>query len=159
MSAVAIEAGFLTREALISASVNALISAGFFTLAFGFGEAAEIWGVGNFVFDFLPQSFAVAFFASLVPVLLAMRSAKAGKIAFAGPIAGVGSVVGLAILTGLLAAAVGGVIWAAVFSVAGADAIGAMAALAIKVVYGFALGGVVTYFRLGRLLGARSNIS
>lgn len=152
MTASAVPAGFLVREALISAFINAAIGAGFFLLAFGFGSAAEVWGVGNYVFDFIPQGFAVAFFAALVPSLLALRAVGSGKLPLVGARPSAASRLGQAIAIGLLSALAAGLAWGGVFWIAGSTTIAAETAFALKVAFGFLLGGAITFKTLQRML-------
>ena len=71
-------AAYIRREILVSAVINGTFSALAFTLVFGGLEQVPLWGVGNWVFDFLLQGFMVALMATLVPGILARRKIKAG---------------------------------------------------------------------------------
>lgn len=146
MTVRGLPAAVLAREATISAVINAMISAGFFFAVFGLGTPAQVWGLGNFAFDFVPQSLAVVFFASFVPSLLAIKTLEAGTQAPPIP-----SLLFRSLLRGLAAAIIGGAIWAGLLWVMGLEAVAPQAALAIKVIYGLLLGGVVTYRTLQTL--------
>jgi hypothetical protein len=144
---------FVARETMISAAVNAMLSAGFFFAVFGGSSAARVWGAGGLALDFLPQSFAVAFFATLMPSLLARRAMRQGRLV--GPSrtrAGLASLLAVAILSGLVASLVGGGTWAAAFWASGLAAVPAVPALLVKVAYGAILGALVTRHHLQRLL-------
>lgn len=144
-------AAYIRREAAISALINAVISAGF-TFAMFRGENAEVWGMGGFVADFLPQGFMVALMATLVPTVLARRAVGSGRVA--------GALAGAAqrhlVLPALLAAVIGAVIltasMAALFAAIGLETIPFAVALAIKVACGAILGALVTTIALSRML-------
>lgn len=145
---------YVTREAAISSVINAAISAAFFLGVFGFGANIPVWGHGNFVFDFLPQTFAVVFFASFVPSLLARKAMSAGKVAAAATAPPSGLALFTAAVLRAIAAMLAGVaIWAALFWLMGTQEIAAVPAFALKVLYGALLGAVVTRNRLRSLLG------
>jgi hypothetical protein len=150
----ALTSRYIARETAVSASVNAAISVGFFVAVFGFAGSVTIWGAGNFAFDFLPQTFAVTFFASLAPVLLARKAIRAGKIACArSPLPGLVTLVMRSALFAIAIMFAGAAAWTALLLVTGAVAIDTIPALAIKVAYGAALGGFVTHNRLTAILG------
>jgi hypothetical protein len=144
---------FVSRETMISAAINAMLSAGFFFALFGGSSAATIWGLGGLALDFLPQSFAVAFFATLVPSLLARRAVRRGRLACPTPTGpGVAALLAAALSSGLLALLLGGGLWAASLWASGLTALPAASALFVKVAYGAFLGGWVTRYHLHRLL-------
>ena len=144
---------YLARETLVSAAINAVISVGFFLLAFDALQRITVWGLGNFAFDFLPQSFAIGLMATLVPGLLARRALAKGKLGglhAAAPTAG--PVVRRSLINAVLALVVGGGLWTALLWASGAQEIGWVPAFATKVLYGGALGGLVTALSLHRML-------
>lgn len=69
---------YLRRETLISAAINCVLSVAFTVLAFG-GQARIGWAA--LAWDALPQSFAIALMATLVPTLLTRKRLRAGTIA------------------------------------------------------------------------------
>lgn len=144
---------YVAREAAISSVINAAISAAFFLVVFGFGATVPVWGLGNFVLDLVPQTFAVVFFASFVPSLLANRAISAGKIAAVSiaPAAAL-TVFKTAVVQATAAVIVGVAIWAAFLWLAGTQEITATTAFAIKVIYGALLGASVTFNRLRAML-------
>lgn len=70
---------YVVKEALISAVINALISAAFAYAVFR-GQRAELWGSPSLALDFVPQTFAIAAFSVLVPTLLARKRVRAGAV-------------------------------------------------------------------------------
>lgn len=156
MSASLPAARFVARETAISAIINGVISAGFFFAVFGRASTVAVWGPGGVALDFLPQSFAVAFFATIVPLLMARRAISRGAVISANPNGGSArSPFGAAVVSGLLALLLGGGAWAATLWAAGLQTVPAAAALVIKIAYGAALGALITRFHLRRLLGPR----
>lgn len=148
---------FVARESAVSAVINGAISAGFYFAMFGQAAAIAVWGAGGLAIDFLPQSFAVAFFASLVPSLLARRAISRGTVIAAIPHDWPApSLVSRAIQTGFLALLLGGGASAAVLWASGLQTVPAAAALSVKIFYGTVLGALVTCFHLQRLLGRKT---
>jgi hypothetical protein len=143
---------YVARETLVSAGVNAAISVAFFLGVFGGIDPVPLWGVGNYAFDFVPQSFAIGFMATLVPGLLARKALARGRIAGSGTVPGAGAIVARALVNGLLAVAVGAGLCALVLWASGAESIGHAAAFLAKVIYGALLGALVTWRVLLRLL-------
>ncbi|GGD46233.1 hypothetical protein GRI62_09540 [Erythrobacter arachoides] len=143
----------IRRETLISGMVNAIISTGFFFAVFGWGQPVRVWGAGHLVADLLPQGFAVAFFASMIPSFLASRAITRGALAADMPRQpSTARLVLKAFVTGLIACGIGAVVWALVFTLGGWKTVAPVQALTLKVGYGFFLGMAVTFFTLTRLL-------
>lgn len=138
-------AGWLARETAISAVINAAISAGFFFAMFGLGAPIAVWGMGGFVFDFMPQSLAVAFFASLVPSLLVGKAVAAGMTTFASDVPAFTPLFLRSLRRGLVALLIGGGAWAAIFWVFEMHHLPSVSGLWVKVIYGALLGAAVTY--------------
>jgi hypothetical protein len=156
MSASLAPGRYIARETAVSAVINGAISAGFYFAMFGQAAEIAVRGAGGLAIDFLPQSFAVAFFASLVPSLLARRAIARGAVLAAVPQDWPAlSLVSGALVTGLLALLLGGGAWAAVLWATGLQAVPAAAALPLKIAYGAALGALATRFHLQRLLGPK----
>lgn len=72
------QAAYLRQETLISAAINCALSVAFTFLAFG-GQARIGWSA--LALDALPQSFAIALMATLVPTLLTRKRMRSGLIA------------------------------------------------------------------------------
>jgi hypothetical protein len=144
---------YLAREAIVSGAINGVLSLGFFAALFWDLEPVPVWGAGNFVFDFMPQGFAIGLMATLVPGLLALRAGNSNRVE-AALLAGIDRVMvaRTALVHGVLAALSGTGIFAAVFALTGLEAIPQTAALVLKVVYGIALGAIVTRLTVGRIL-------
>ena len=50
---------YIAREILLSALINGAISVAFFVGVFGGAVPVPLWGLGNYAFDLVPQSFAI----------------------------------------------------------------------------------------------------
>jgi len=74
MAAPALSAAALARETGISVVINCTLIAAFYFLLFHGMEAVPIWGVGNYAFDFVPQTFMIALMGTMVPGLIATRA-------------------------------------------------------------------------------------
>lgn len=139
--------GMIAREAATSAVINVAISGGVFFLLFHGQQTVEVWGLGNYAFDFLPQSFMVGGMASLVPGLIARHARKK----LGQPTTSISSLLMTAALLAIGAVVIGGgsaaaVLWAAKF-----ESIAFLGAFLIKLVYGGALGALVTTAMLRRV--------
>ena len=145
-------ASHIARESLISVAINAALSLLFFLLVFGIGKTVPVQGIGNFAFDFLPQSLMIGLMAGLVPGMLARKAIVSGRIAGAGgAVPSAGSIVRRSLVSAFLAMAVGAAIGAMLLA-SGLEHVGFAAALVVKVIYGGTLGSIVTRLVLGRLL-------
>jgi hypothetical protein len=144
---------YIARETAVSAAINAAISVGFFMLVFRGIDPVTVWGVGNYAFDFIPQSFAIGFMATLVPGLLCRRAIAANRFAeTSSAVPSPASVGARAALNGIAALVVGAGLCALVLWIMGIDEIDRGTAFVAKVLYGAALGALVTRLTLRRML-------
>lgn len=146
---------YIRRETLVSMVINGVLSAAFFLLVFGKAPSIPVWGMGNWVFDYVPQSFMIALMSTLVPGALTAKRLKAGEIqpaAFSSRLPR--SLPVRAILLAVLSAALGTSLVAIATLAVGAVELAWFAAIAIKVVYGVFLGAIVTPIGLRRALAA-----
>ena len=136
---------YVRKETLVSMVINGVLSAVFFLLVFGLPDSVAVWGVANWVFDFLPQSFMITLMSTLVPGALTAKRLKAGVIqpaAFATRLPR--SLPLRAVLLAVLATATGTALVAGLAILTGINELGLIPALGFKVIYGIALGAVVT---------------
>lgn len=145
MTRVAVIEAYIRRETCISIAINAMLSLLIFLALFGLRQPVENWGVGKWVFDFLPQSFMIALMSVLIPGMLVRRKLKKGALApvphrsvlprnllaRALTLAGVSASIGTALVAGL--------VW-----LTGMETIGPIPALLFKVTYGALLALIVT---------------
>ena len=133
----------IRREAGISFGINAALSLAFFHAVFGVAVRPVAWTAPDaLALDFLPQSVAVSLMSALVPALIARR-----RLSLAVPVRVIVSrAVGCALAGGALGAAL-----AFATREAGIPPIGWHAALALKLLYGGALGAVITSLILRRM--------
>lgn len=75
-------AAYIRRETGVSVVINTMLTLGFFLVAFGrSGAPVPVWGLGAYVFDFVPQGFMIGLMASLVPGALAGKALRSGRVA------------------------------------------------------------------------------
>jgi hypothetical protein len=149
----------IARETAISVVINTLLSLAFFLAMFGMHGRVPLWGMGNYVFDFVPQSFAIAGMSVLVPGMLTARKLALGAVApLAGPSPWPARLVPRALLFALMATAAGGGLAAALAFLSGATGIGWSTALTFKLGYGAALAWIVTPIGMRAVLRSRSDI-
>ncbi|AIT82242.1 hypothetical protein [Novosphingobium pentaromativorans] len=75
----------IRRETAVSGVINLILSLLFFLLTFGTSGPVEVWGPGQWVFDFVPQSFMIALMSTIVPGAITLKKLKRGDLA---PLAG-----------------------------------------------------------------------
>lgn len=125
--------------------MNAVFSAAMFALVFG-RETSQIaiWGVGNFAFDFMPQSFGVVFMSTLIPGFNAQRALRAGKVeARIGSSRLPSGLLLRALVVAIAAGLVCGAAASLVLWLVRVELIGWSAALIFKTLYGAALGAAI----------------
>ena len=71
---------FLIRETAVSMAINATLSALFVFLMFGRKDQVGLWGFDGMAVDFVPQTFIIAFMATLVPSALTRKAINKGKV-------------------------------------------------------------------------------
>jgi hypothetical protein len=131
----------LRREAAIGFAINAVLSLAFFLGIFGLAPHALGWG--QLAPDFVPQSIAVTLMSALVPALIARAKLGGGMppvLLRAGACAIGGAVLGVALMLATTAAALPPIAWGT--------------ALTLKMLYGGALGTLVTMLVLRRMIAA-----
>lgn len=146
---------FILRETLVSIVINTVLSIGFFLLVFGRSQTVPLWGVGNWVFDAIPQSFMIALMGTLVPGMMAGKALRTRKLAVNGEPQPFSRLALRALVTALIAAAAGYALAGLVAELSGLKHFGWMLALAIKAAYGATLAAIVTPFALRAALAAR----
>ena len=136
---------FIQRQTAINVAVCLFASLLPFLLVFEIGVRVPVWGVGNYVFDFLPQGFMIAFMSILMPGMSAAKALREGSVS---PVAHrsqpTASLVVRAGLFGSIGAAVGVGLAAGMSSLTGASVIEWTMALSAKLIYGGLLSAIVT---------------
>lgn len=135
---------YIATEATIGATISAMLSVVFVLLMFGGHSPVPVAGPTGLVMDALPQGFATALMATLVPTWLTRRRLARGTILPAAParttppapllVRAIGmAALGAALTTGLTA----------LLLVGGNDDLALPTVLIGKTIWGFALGGTV----------------
>ena len=145
MTGMAVIDAYVRKETRISMAINAMLSLLIFLVVFGLHQPVESWGLGRWVFDFLPQSFMIALMSVLIPGAIAHKKLKKGVLA-PGPhstilprnllvrglvLAGASAGIGTALVAGL--------VW-----LTGMEIIAPIPALLFKSTYGAILALIVT---------------
>jgi len=153
-----IRQAYIRRETAVSVAINAVLSLLFFLLVFGRLNAVPVWGIGKWVFDFLPQSFMIALMSTLVPGALASRAVVAEKVAADGPVTRLPSrLVVRALLLAVASAALGTLLVAGFVALSGRAEIPHMTALVVKIAYGAVLSSIITPIGLRPVLARAHN--
>lgn len=148
---------YIRRETMVSMLINAVLTALFFWVVFGEFEMVPVWGIGYWVFDFLPQSFLIGLMSSFVPGLLTRKRMKDGALPPSGEIVRLPNSLPLrSLLFGIGSAIIGTIAVAVITWVSGASSIASTLALCLKIAYAAALSGVVTPIGLRATLASRS---
>lgn len=149
-------AKYIRRETAISVAINMSLSLLFFWLSFGDVRLVPIWGVGAYVFDFLPQGFMVGLMSALVPGALAAKALASGKVlAWAGSSIWPSSLLARALLAGIAGATIGFCGSAALLGLGGITALDWWPALLAKLLFGGMLAAVITPLGLRAALARR----
>jgi hypothetical protein len=145
---------YIRRETAVSIAINCVLSLLFFILVFGLRGSVPVWGVGGWVFDYVPQSFMIAFMSTLVPGVIARKKLRAGSLASIGKTRFLPRSLWLcAVVLAGTAAALGALIAGTTAWASGLTFIPAPAALGIKLAYGGGLAATITP------LGLRATLS
>jgi len=151
---------YIRRETGVSIVINSVLSLLFFLLVFGMRDPIPTWGMGQWVFDFLPQSFMIALMSTLVPGFLTAKKLHAGQIA---PIDYRSSLprnlIARALVLAIASAAMGTALVAGIVTITGVEALPHLAALVLKVIYGALLAILVTPLGLRAALATPSRAS
>lgn len=145
------------RETFVSAGINMVFSAVFYLIVFGTSGEIPVRGLGNFAFDFLPQSAAIGLMGSLVPGLLMRRALARGNLSGIKVQVDTRAFLGIVGRTVLAATSIGALLFF-VFGTYGPDQIGGTTALVQKLAYGASLGAVITWTTLSSIFGSFKGI-
>lgn len=137
MPASALSTAALARETTISVVINCALTAAFYFLLFHGVEAVPIWGVGNFAFDFGPQTFMIALMGTMVPGLIASRKFRSSATPKT-------KIIQRALVVAVVALIVGCSITTASLWLLSSDVVAFNQGLKAKILYGGALAAIVT---------------
>jgi hypothetical protein len=136
---------YIRRETLISMAINGVFSLTFFLIVFGQAATVPLWGVGNWVFDMLPQSFMITLMSTLVPGAFTAKRLRAGVLQPSSQQSRLPRSLALrAVLLSVAAALLGTAVVAALAWASGLAALDWLPALILKVLYGIFLAAAVT---------------
>lgn len=145
---------YIRRETAVSVAINTALSLAFYLAVFGRSAPVPLWGLGAYVFDFVPQGFMIGLMATLVPSALARKALGQGRITASPPApSSRQNLIGRALLFGAAGAGIGVGGAAAASALAGATTIGWGPGLLLKLAFGAALAARVTPLGLAATLG------
>jgi hypothetical protein len=135
---------YIRKETYISVAINAVMSLLIFLAVFDVRRPVQTWGMGQWVFDFLPQSFMITLMTVLVPGALARQKLRSGTLAPA-PHQSIlpRNLVLRAVTMAVASAIIGTAIVASLVWLMGTEAITPTYAAILKVAYGTALALIV----------------
>ena len=145
MRLVITPSAFIRRQTAINVAASILASLIPFLIVFEISLPVYVWGVGNYVFDFLPQGFMIALMSILMPGVSAGKALREGTLSpLAGPTRPIAHLAIRAILFGAFGAVLGAALAAGFLSLVDVPEIDWNRALAAKVVFGGLLAAIVT---------------
>lgn len=141
---------YLLIESLVSVVINAAISALFVWLIFRHQSVIPLTGPKGIIFDFLPQTFGVAFMAILVPTLITRARLKAGKISLmdSDPITAPSNILLRCALLAFIAACIVFTLATILMPVVASAQWSLKALYAFKAIYGGSLAFIMTWIGL-----------
>ncbi|MDP5031642.1 MAG: hypothetical protein NWQ54_20850 [Paraglaciecola sp.] len=151
---------YLLTETAVGSAISLVLSIVFVFLIFDSNMTVPIYGLQGLIVDSVPQSFAIAFMATLMPTFLTRIRLKAGKIKV---IDGRGTwlpqnvflrSLTMAILVTIVAYSAHFV----AFGMTGFNSLSFTNALIYKACYGAFLGATVAYYSLLNALSAKSRV-
>ncbi len=146
---------YIPRETAISMGINTGLSMAFYAAVFGRIDPVPVWGLGKWVFDFVPQGFMIGLMSTLVPGAITARRLSRGEVArLAGRSLLPRALGWRAVVIALASAAVSAAAMAAIAFACGLQALPMIAAATIKVGWGALLALVVTPIGLRAALAA-----
>jgi len=136
---------YVRRETCVGMIINAIMSLLIFLAMFDVRRPVETWGIGQWVFDFLPQSFMVTFMSVLIPGALAHQKVRKGVLA-PEPHRSIlpRNLMVRALVMAVASAIIGTAMVAGLVWLTGAEAIAPTYALILKATYGTVLALIVT---------------
>ena len=145
----------MLRETLVSMMINASLSALFVFLIFGGRDRVALWGTGGLALDFVPQTFIIAFMATLVPSLITRRRIRLGKMA--GAASGASKLPGNLVMRSLMIAALVSIVAiplaVAAIAFCSSGELNFATVLPMKILYGATLALLVTTFSIRAAFG------
>lgn len=136
---------YIRRETLVNVAINCFFAALFFFVVFGGQDRVPVWGLGNWVFDFIPQSFMIALLGTIIPGALAAKRLRAGAVqAFVRPSPLPRNLLLRALLLAVVSAVIGATAVALLMTATDAGHLEPLPALLLKIGYAALLSVVIT---------------
>lgn len=149
---------YIRTETIFSIIGSSVINILFFFLVFGASGPVTVWGMGNYVFDFVPQSFFTALICVLLPGLITRSRLSKGLFApLHNPHISNIALVGRGLGYGFFALLTGGGAVATALHLWAVSHINWWPAFIAKILYGAVVAAITTTVGLRALLRAASH--
>ena len=128
----------------------------FFYLVFGSKGPIAVWGLGNYAFDFAPQSFMTALICTWLPGVITRKRLAAGVVShLQGPHPTLSSLILRGLLYGLVALGLGAGAVTAGLHLLGLTEINWLGGFVFKLAYGAVVAAIITPLGLHAVLRER----
>lgn len=136
---------YIRTETIFSVVGSTVVNVLFFLLVFGAKGPIEVWGVGKYAFDFVPQSFMTALICVWLPGAITRKRLANGAVVYLlGPRPRPASLILRGLLYGNIALGLGaGAISAALF-LSGLNEVNWLGGFVFKLAYGAIVAAIVT---------------
>ena len=144
---------YVRTETVFSTIGSTVVNILFFFLVFGAAGPIEVWGIGRYAFDFVPQSFMTALICTWLPgVITRKRLASGAVIHFSGPCPRLSSLVLRGLLYGVVALGVGAGAVSAGLYLLGLREVSWIGGFVFKLSFGAIVAAIITPLGLRALL-------
>lgn len=144
---------YIRTETIFSVVGSTVVNVLFFMLVFGMKGPIEVWGVGKYAFDFVPQSFMTALICIWLPGVITRKRLSSGAVVkLLGPRPRPASLRMRGLLYGSIALGLGaGAVSAGLF-LSGLNEVNWLGGFVFKLAYGAIVAAIVTPMGLHAVL-------
>lgn len=147
---------YIRTETIFSTIGSTVVNILFFFLVFGLTGPIEVWGIGKYAFDFVPQSFMTALLCTWLPGFITRRRLASGVVThLPGPSPRFASLILRGLFYGAVALGLGAGCVAAGLYLLGLNEVNWLGGFVFKLSFGAIVAAVVTPLGLRALLRER----
>lgn len=147
---------YIRTETIFSTIGSTVVNILFFFLVFGLKGPIEVWGIGKYAFDFVPQSFMTALICTWLPGFITRRRLASGVVThLPGPSPRFASLILRGLFYGAVALGLGAGCVAAGLYLLGLNEVNWLGGFVFKLSFGAIVAAVVTPLGLRALLRER----
>ena len=144
---------YIRKETLFSIIGSTVVNILFFLLVFGTSGVLEVWGIGNYAFDFVPQSFMTALICTWLPGAITRKRLASGAATYMpGPLPRPASLILRGLFYGTIALGLGAGTVAAGLHLSKLSEVSWLGGFFFKLAYGAILAAIVTPIGLRAVL-------